>query len=159
LGAFVGYVSELGEHEGDPRTCDLGQPGDCILIGTAIGGGAGALFGLSFHTIFNNDAAPKVLKIPAGAFLGLVVGAVPGALIGAELESNAREAMERGDELKHICDDVDCVLLGTAILGDLGLISGVVAAVIEDQPGRGGFRMDVTPERDGRWRLSASVRF
>ena len=160
LGFLVGYVLTLGEHEGDPlKTCGLGERGGCILIGTAIGGGVGALFGLSYHTIFNNDAAPKALKIPAGAFLGLVVGAVPGALIGQELESKAREAMQRGDELKHICDDVDCVLLGTAILGGLGLISGVVAAVIEDQPGRGGFRMDVTPERDGRWRLSASVRF
>ena len=93
LGFLVGYVLTLGEHEGDPlKTCGLGERGGCILIGTAIGGGVGALFGLSYHTIFNNDAAPKALKIPAGAFLGLVVGAVPGALIGEELESKAREA-------------------------------------------------------------------
>ena len=161
LGLIIGGVGDFnagGFDEGTPNPDSFCFDNSCWLIGAAIGGGTGALFGAAFW--YADKSPPGVLKaVSAGVALG-VVGAVIGASIGNRAENSAVESVAFGEN-PNACIDADCVLIGAAILGGVGFVVGTVAGAMiqEDKEEPDQVTMSFAPQRGGRLALGLSVRF
>ncbi len=118
----------------------------CSLLGAAIGGGYGALVGLTYWAIVT-DQEPNAFL---GGVAGLVVGSAIGFALGVRLEAEAAQAEARGDLLEHICADVNCIGLGTVIAGGIGTAVGVVEKGIikKNRTRRDRLRVNIVPQRD-----------
>ena len=170
VGGFWGFmtddvspISRISSTTGGAFSPTTGDPcfaRSCTLLGAAIGGGYGTLVGLTYWAVVT-DREPNAFL---GGVAGLVVGSAIGFALGVRLEAQAALAEARGDELKHICADVNCVRLGTVIIGGIGTVLGSVVSGVHGsskQPDAGSDRLRLTigPHRDGRLALGLSVRF
>ncbi len=161
FGALIGALGDLraeGGFEGPAQPDDDCFDKSCTLIGAAIGAGFGSLFGLVYWAA-KTDAAPNPFLNSAG---GLLFGAFVGGALGAEGERQASEAIREGEE-PNACADEDCILLGAAVLGGVGMVLGFVGSFFtgtekEDEAKLDWLHVNVVPEPN-RFTLVASVRF